>query len=181
MNVTQTLADRLTSVDWNPAQTDPRLRISLMKEFLRRSALWAYQLGSDRWPIFDVAALIDPSVRADPELVDQVSKSCATQSTAVQQSCVGALHFAALRESGRAIPRLPDPYEPIVVLFENGGGFALDGTGMIDVDVTVSMSRGKLADWLDRPAAGFSHRAPAAEARRSKPPQATQAKGRSLK
>ncbi|MFE5583705.1 hypothetical protein [Kitasatospora sp. NPDC056531] len=152
MTSTRALADRLTNVDWDPAETDPRLRISLMKEFLRRSALWAHQLGSDRWPFFDVAALIDPSVRADPDLVEQVSKSCELQSTAVQQSCVGALHFAALQESGRPTPQLPDPYEPIVSLFENGGGFTLDGTGMIDIDITVSMSRGNLADWLQRAA-----------------------------
>ncbi|MFF2143327.1 hypothetical protein [Kitasatospora sp. NPDC058190] len=121
-----------------------------MKEFLRRSALWAHQLGSDTWPFFDLAALIDPSVRADPELVEQVSKSCELQSTAVQQSCVGALHFAALQESGRITIQLPNPYEPIVSLFENGGGFTLDGTGMIDIDVAASMSRGSLADWLGR-------------------------------
>ncbi|MER7850699.1 hypothetical protein ABTZ03_43000 [Kitasatospora sp. NPDC096077] len=152
MKDTHALADRLANVDWDPVETDPRLRISLMKEFLRRSALWAHQLGSDTWPFFDVAALIDPSVRADHKLVELVSKSCALQSAAVQQSCMGALHFAALQESGRATPRLPDPYEPIVFLFENGGGFTLDGTGMIDVDVAVSMSRGKLSDWLERSA-----------------------------
>ncbi|MBD0690754.1 hypothetical protein [Streptomyces sp. CBMA123] len=155
MNSTHALADRLTKVDWDPAETDPRLRISLMKEFLRRSALWAHQLGSDRWPFFDVAVLIDPSVRADPDLVEQVSESCALQSTAVQQSCVGALHFAALQESGHVTLQLPDPFEPIVSLFENGGGFTLDGTGMIDIDPAVSMSRGKLADWLKLDAPTF--------------------------
>ncbi|ARF78234.1 hypothetical protein ACIG0C_11845 [Kitasatospora aureofaciens] len=152
MNDTRALTERLTNVDWEPSETDPRLRISLMKEFLRRSALWAERLGSDAWPFFDVAALIDSSVRADPELVELVLKSCALQSAAVQQSCVGALHFAALQETGRATPQLPDPYEPIISLFENGGGFTLDGTGMIDIDAAVSMSRGSLADWLGRAA-----------------------------
>ncbi|WP_031066553.1 hypothetical protein [Streptomyces sp. NRRL WC-3742] len=60
------------------------------------------------------------------------------------------MHFAALKESGTALPRLPDPYEPVVSLFENGGGFSLDGTGMIDIDATASMGRGSLAEWLER-------------------------------
>ncbi|MFJ3215832.1 hypothetical protein ACIPLC_07935 [Kitasatospora sp. NPDC086801] len=153
MDTAHALADRLLNVDWSPLNTDPRLRISLMREFLRRSALWAHQLESGAWPFFDVAALIDPSVRADPGLVEQVSKSCALQHPAVQQTCVGALHFAALQETSESPFQLPNPFEPIVSLFENGGGFALDGTGMIDIDIDASMSKGRLEgrleDWLE--------------------------------
>ncbi|MFD4536708.1 hypothetical protein ACFWNL_28480 [Kitasatospora sp. NPDC058397] len=150
MDIADTLANRLLNVDWSPLDTDPRLRISLMREFLWRSALWAHQLGSDAWPFFDVAALIDPSVRADPDLVEQVSKSCALQYPAVQQACVGALHFAALQGASKVPFQLPNPFEPIVSLFENGGGFTLDGTGMIDIDIDASMSKGKMEDWLGR-------------------------------
>ncbi|MFI6847133.1 hypothetical protein OG535_20295 [Kitasatospora sp. NBC_00085] len=125
--------------------------MSLMREFLRRSALWAQQLGSDAWPFFDVAALIDPSVRADSDVVERISRSCVQQQSAVQRSCEWALHFAALEEAGRVPFQLPNPFEPLVSLFENGGGFALDGTGMIDIDADASMSKGKLDDWL-RPA-----------------------------
>ncbi|MFI6151162.1 hypothetical protein ACIBCA_00490 [Kitasatospora sp. NPDC051170] len=151
MNGTHALADRLMHIDWDPAETNPRLRLSLMREYLRRSAQWADRLGAEAsWPFFDVAALIDPSVRADPELIERVGRVCALQSTAVRKCCEGALHFAALKESGTALPRLPDPYEPVVSLFEHGGGFGLDGTGMIDVDATVSLGRGSLADWLPR-------------------------------
>ncbi|WP_051969828.1 hypothetical protein [Kitasatospora azatica] len=144
----ESVAARLLKVDWTPSGAYTRQRISLMREFLRRSALWSEQLGSDEWPFFDIAYLVDPTVRAAPEIVAAVAGGSAQQNVTVSRSCEWALHFAALRESGKAPLQLPDPFEPLLTLFEHGGGFNLDGTGMIDIDFNASMARGSRAQWL---------------------------------
>jgi hypothetical protein len=51
----------------------------------------------------------------------------------VQKACVCALHWAALTAAPDVVlPDLPDPFEPLVWMFERGGGFVLE-SGFIDV------------------------------------------------
>lgn len=128
------LAGRLASVDWEGDWERSRSRVELMREFLRRSALWAGELGSEDWPFFDVAALVDPSVRADPQTVEQVAAGVSVHQPVVGDTCAWALHFAALRDADVGLPKLPDPFEPLIRMYERGGAFLLDGTGTVQVD-----------------------------------------------
>ncbi|MFH9658963.1 hypothetical protein ACH4NF_14665 [Streptomyces sp. NPDC017248] len=128
------LAGRLTSVDWVGDWERSRSRVRLMHEFLRRSALWAHALGSDDWPFFDVAALVEPSVRADELTVEQVVAGASALQPVVGDTCAWALHLAALRDADVRLPELPDPFEPLVRMYERGGAFLLDGTGFVQVD-----------------------------------------------
>lgn len=129
-------AERIRSIDWDADAWRTRSRVALMREYLRRSAMWAQELDADEWPFFDVAALAAPGVRADQGLVDSVAgdPNVFENGPLVRDTCLWALHMEAAKNSGTALPDLPDMFEPLILMYERGGGFSLSSTGTIDVD-----------------------------------------------
>lgn len=120
---TRALAARFAAVEWLDDELRAPSRAALMSEYLRRAALWAQALDNRRlWPFFDIAKLIDSSVRADAELVRAVGTDILKRGGNYldQRSAEYALHFAALPSTGRD---LPDPFEPLLELYERGGQF----------------------------------------------------------
>ena len=98
-------------------------RVSLAKEFLRRSALWAKALGhAGEWPFFDVAALAVPGVRAAPD--DLAALHAALDGRLSSQHlrwCEWMLHWEAAQRAGVDRPQAPpDPYRPLLRIFERG-------------------------------------------------------------
>ncbi|MFJ2896717.1 hypothetical protein ACIO87_17755 [Streptomyces sp. NPDC087218] len=126
--------ERLRAVDWygdwDTASSHSRSRALLMREYMRRAALWAQAYGAqEEWPFFDVTGVIDPAFRPAPEveaeLEDYVARNVGTPSTA--RTCRGAVRWAALRERGGvALPDLPDPYEPLLLMYGRGGGYSIE-------------------------------------------------------
>ncbi|MET9919409.1 hypothetical protein ABZZ04_20245 [Streptomyces sp. NPDC006435] len=126
--------ERLRAVDWygdwDAASGHSRSRALLMREYMRRAALWAQACGAEeKWPFFDVTEFVDPAFRPAPEveseLEDYVAHNVGTPSTA--RTCRGAVHWAALRERGGVgLPDLPDPYEPLLLMYERGGGYSIE-------------------------------------------------------
>ncbi|MGW1193554.1 hypothetical protein [Streptomyces sp. NPDC002559] len=126
--------ERLRAVDWygnwEAAESRSRSRALLMREYMRRAALWARAYGArEEWPFFDITGVIDPAFRPAPEveaeLEDYVAHHVGTPSTA--RTCRGAVRWAALRERGGvALPDLPDPYEPLLLMYERGGGYSIE-------------------------------------------------------
>ncbi|GAA2392047.1 hypothetical protein Cme02nite_12700 [Catellatospora methionotrophica] len=119
---TRALADRLARVEWLDDDERAPSRARLMSEYLRRAALWAQRLDAARsWPFFDVAQLAAPGTRADPELVREVYAQVAARGAnhLDRRLCEYALHFAAAQPGSE----LPDPFAPLVELFERGGQF----------------------------------------------------------
>ncbi|WP_119726299.1 hypothetical protein [Thermomonospora amylolytica] len=118
-----------------------------MKEYLRRAAWWAAELNSDRWPFFDIVALVDPRVRADRRVVEAVRAAIpGWVFRPAVQTCEWALHFAALGERV-TLPDLPHPFEPLILMFERGNAFTFDGAGFIEVD-GIGVRRGTMGDHL---------------------------------
>ncbi len=138
INPTEAMAERLLAIDWTGGFDRTYSRVLLLKEYLRRSAWWAEALDcTARWPFFDVAGHIDPSVRADPVLVERVEEQLRGQTgwPPVKETCIWALHWAALRwVPGLPVPDLPDPFEPLLRMYERGGGFTTEHD-FIQVDV----------------------------------------------
>lgn len=138
---------RIMAVDWKGSHGRARSRAYLMKEYLRRAAWWAKVTRSEPlWPFFDIAAAVDPATRADPAAVERVQALLRRklQGVPVTRACVRALHFAALFDERVALPQAPPhPFEPLMLLFERGGGFQVEGSGLIDVD-TIGVSKGSL-------------------------------------
>jgi hypothetical protein len=126
---------RIHAIDWQRggAWDRRRSRVALMREFLRRSALWARALGcAQRWPFFDLASCFADAAAADalPEL--HVPQSLPTLVRAT-------LHWM-LRDAARSaiasatdLPPLPPLYEPLLRFYERGGSFRKEA-GFVDVD-----------------------------------------------
>lgn len=143
---------RLLAVDWtNAASLDHvQSRARLMREYLRRSAWWARALDAvAEWPFFDIAAHIAPEVQVPEHLTRQLEDLISTRIgwPSVARVCRAALRWAALADA-RNPPDygLDDPYEPLVLLFERGGGFTTEH-GFIDLD-GVSIHRRTWQDHL---------------------------------
>ncbi|MYR89602.1 hypothetical protein GTY41_32995 [Streptomyces sp. SID685] len=60
----ESMVNRLTAINWADYAAGDRnvaSRTLLMREFLRRAALWVEYLGgSEHWPFFDIAERIGP-------------------------------------------------------------------------------------------------------------------------
>lgn len=130
------LADRILRINWESDFEHVRSRVALMREYLRRSALWADVLGAAGWPFFDPALVIAPRIRADKALISRVAEDSeiSHQFMVVGDTCQWALHMAAVRASGVHLPSLPDMFEPLIRMYEKWGGFTLSSTGTVDVD-----------------------------------------------
>ncbi|MEV7024157.1 hypothetical protein [Kitasatospora sp. NPDC093558] len=127
-NLARSTLERLTAVDWGDEDTAFAHAVSrsrLFREYLRRSALWAqvYQATRD-WPIVDLAAYIDRTVQVDAELADQLDQLMDAEvgNVRVKALCRAALRWATLLDSSTVrLPKLDDPFEPLLVMFERGG------------------------------------------------------------
>lgn len=137
------LAERLSRVDWRENFDHTRSRVALMKEYFRRSALWAHHLNAKAWPFFDPAEIINPNVRASKETISMVTENedLLQNFSLVKDTCIWALHFSALRDTGEELPVIPDMFSPLIIFYERGGGFGIDTTGLIQID-NAAMGRG---------------------------------------
>ena len=132
-HLTRTAA-RVEALPWKYREEETELRARLLAEFLRRSALWARDFDAPTWPFPDLAAAVDPTVRAPEEVVAQALATVPEHPSTMAKVLTNALHFAALQDARADLPDLPDPYAPLLALLERGEEFGVDGTGRIEVD-----------------------------------------------
>lgn len=150
------LVERIRRIDWDSDGSRMRSRVELMREYLRRSALWSQELGATGWPFFDAAAFLDPSVHPEHDLADAISTDpdVIENGPLVRDTCLWSLRMAAVRSSGVRLPGLPDMFEPLILMYERGGGFSVSSTKTIDVD-GVGLPR-----WVPRQRAGGERKVP---------------------
>jgi hypothetical protein len=143
------MADRLRAIDYERRGDKAWSKAALLREYFRRVARWADAFGCDtRTPFFDLALCVNPNVRADQAVVDDVLRAVADGTrNAITRVAPFILHWAALRaEPGVAIPpELEDPFEPLILLFERGGGFHTEN-GEVNLEYLSAPMRG----WRDR-------------------------------
>jgi hypothetical protein len=142
-------AEHVSTFTWTYREDQTEIRARLMVEFLRRSALWARAFAAPTWPFPDLAAAVDPAVRAPEEVVAQVLATVPEHPSLVPAVLANALHFAALQDARADLPDLPDPYEPLLEVLERGDVFGVDGTGRIEVD-SQSLPRRNAEFWATR-------------------------------
>ena len=131
---------RLLAVDWESdfmiSLRYARSRAQLLQEYLRRVAWWAQELdATSRWPFFDIAGSLAPEVHTPPELAEQLETLIRNRVgwPSVDVSCRAALRWAAVLDAGIPLPpQLEDPFEPLLLMFERGGGFTTEH-GFIDL------------------------------------------------
>jgi hypothetical protein len=152
-----TTAQRIMAVDWESSYEKTRSRVTLVFEYLRRAAWWAQAVKAQQWPFFDIAAAVSPKVRADAAVVRRVEAALGAKSQGelVVSTCVRALHFAALLDAGAKLPKVPgsaaEPFEPLLVMFERGGGFRMEGGRFIEVDLRGVPMGTKESNLADKP------------------------------
>ncbi|WP_229071623.1 hypothetical protein [Actinoplanes sp. DH11] len=122
------VADRLRAVDWTHHGYRSWSQATLLEEYFRRMALWTAAYGcATHTPFYDLAQCIDPAVRADQVVVDEVMQAieAADAGWDVEDVTPFILHWAALRATPEAdLPEgLEDPFEPLLLLFERDGAF----------------------------------------------------------
>lgn len=141
------LAARLRAIDWayEGDELHRRSRVALMREHLHRGERWVRHLGlRGSGPFLALPDLIRPGVRADPAVVRGVLDTVpGLDLSPTSRACAAALHFAALQDAEVPLPALPDPYEPLVLLFERGGGFGIDCSGVFIELGSVAVPRGR--------------------------------------
>ncbi|MBU2667450.1 hypothetical protein KOI35_28455 [Actinoplanes bogorensis] len=138
------MAERLEAVDWERHGDKAWSKAALLKEYFRRAALWAEAYGCDSHvPFFDIAACVDPDVRADQDVVDDVVAKVSPGGRTVVRIVPYILHWAAL--GARPDIDLPDPYEPLLLLFERDGGFHTEHG-----EVNLEYKSVRMAGWRDR-------------------------------
>jgi hypothetical protein len=138
------IASRLRTIEWNDKSLFRKSQARLLQEYLRRSALWTEELHAPGWPFLDIAHWIDPDVRAPGEVVDRVLAACSDHATFyVLRTVEWSLHFAALRDVGKPLPDLPDPFSPLLLVYERGSAINLTPAGFIEVD-GLSVPRGEV-------------------------------------
>lgn len=124
MNHVDDPIERLGPVDWDvatiPSGARSPSRVRLFLEYVRRMAWWAdcYQVR-EKWPFFDLAACVNPDVRASDTDVEQL--------TSVLDRTVGKSYIIKAD--------LPHPFEPLIIMYERGGGFMGSKAGGWEVDL----------------------------------------------
>src|SRR5579859_5827090 len=108
--------DRMLAITWIVNDRRLKSHVALMREYLRRAALWAKCLqATEHWPFFDVASLIAPEVRAEQSVIDQLEAALnpALWPT-IKKTCIWQLHWETLKQlrpEAVAAYTLPEPFE----------------------------------------------------------------------
>ncbi|MEV3989886.1 hypothetical protein AB0J57_13380 [Streptomyces sp. NPDC049837] len=124
--------ERLRAVDWADdlaASDHANSRALLMREYLRRAALWARAYGAEEaWPFFDIAERVDAEVPTPADVAAELEEALSGLAPAsLKRTCRAAVRWAALRDARDDLPaELPDPFEPLLLFYERGGGYYLE-------------------------------------------------------
>lgn len=125
--------ERLCAVDWSDdsaAYEHANSRALLMREYLRRTALWARAYNAEKWwPFCDIAEHVAPEVRTPSDVAGELEEALAGLApSSLKKTCRGAVRWAVLRSTaGELPPDLPDdPYEPLLLMYERGGGYFVE-------------------------------------------------------
>ncbi|MFK8848153.1 hypothetical protein [Streptomyces sp. Ac-502] len=109
--------------DWDQAFGHVMSRRILLREYMRRAALWARTCSAENaWPFFDATQHMTPELHLSPEIIEELQAFLSrVPNDAVKRTCAGAVRLAELRrQTPEAVPDLPDLYEPLVLFYERG-------------------------------------------------------------
>lgn len=125
----QTL-DRILAVDWAYNIDHEGSHLLLLQEHFRRMVINTKKLDPNRiFSIGDIAELIDPQARAPQESVKQLRDHLLNRTwPAFVRTLEYALHWSVARytDKGEVLKDQPDPFKPILIMYERGGTFTFD-------------------------------------------------------
>lgn len=138
--LTDAMSKRILAIEWSDHELAERkdlARLQLTREFLRRSANVAAEVGRPaKWPFFDIAGSANPVVDVEAGLWATLEEHLEERvAFPVVAACRYALRWATLRDSGSTqLTTLPDPFEPLLLVWERGGAFVVDDARQIPFD-----------------------------------------------
>src|SRR5262245_59445814 len=128
-HVDQTLEEFL-AIDWRFDPSRAESHRYLLREHFRRMALWSKALNcTDRWPYFDAAELINPTVRVEADKLERLRNHLKTIGAGLYLTleCQWFLQWAAIENTSEVrLFGIPAPYEPILVMYRRGGWFHIE-------------------------------------------------------
>lgn len=136
--------------DWDFAFGHVKSRRVLLREYMRRAALWARAYSAEEaWPFLDVTPYAAPDFVLAPELAGALREFLGGIGyVEVRSTCAGAVRLAELRALDPDVgAALPDLYEPLLLFYERGGEFFRDGAGFLEL-TGVRYRHGPLAGFL---------------------------------
>lgn len=137
------LTQRIKQISWKKNDLRRRSQARLVQEYLRRSAIWASVLKRANWPFYDVAEVVNPEVRVPGEMIDQILDWVPNGGTYyVSKTLNWSLQFANLQDVQGVDIDLPDPYDPLIRVYERGDSINYTPVGYIEVG-GLSVPRGK--------------------------------------
>lgn len=147
---TAEVLQRISEINWFSDDSRTGSRVALLQEYLRRAAQWSQALRcTEDWPFYDIAQKVNPAVRADEGLVEQlrIDLSAAPTWGLIRQTCEWALHWAGLSSFPEiTLPDLADPFEPLLCMYERGGDFTTEhGFFQVDLAMVPRKSRAEYA------------------------------------
>ena len=123
----QVALDRLLAITWSANDSRINSHVALFKEYLRRSALWATALKcTELWPFFDVAGQIFPDSFVPQDMIDLLNQHLKQfhGTRLIKQTCQWYLHWQQEKlHLNTSKEQLPDPYEPLILMYERGATF----------------------------------------------------------
>lgn len=141
------LLARLAGIDWRPRPDHQRSRIVLLREHLRRTALWCLAIdAAEAFPFLDIVAHTNP----ERAYAVQLALALPPLDRRVRLSIDSMIRFEA---SGPARPELPHPYAALLAFYERGGGFRVENRcfacDLASVPFGVVTSQARIAETLD--------------------------------
>ena len=127
-----TALERILAIKWEPDDTRVHSHIALLREYLRRAALWAKALNcTDEWPFFDVAAHLCPLETADETKIEALNTHFMQTpfyvAGIIEKTCKLFIQWERVKNSPKVSEfTLPEPYEPLIMLYERGGIFSTE-------------------------------------------------------
>jgi hypothetical protein len=143
--IARILALEIIEVTWSETDAENRTRLDLFREYLRRHAQWVHATGQrDAWPYGSVApALGGDAPDPDADLLRNVRRGMFDR-----RFLANTLAFASVPAHIRDAYALPDPYQPILALYERGGAVSLEQG--VNIDAIWMPAPIKLETYLDR-------------------------------
>jgi len=160
-NLVEEAVNRVIAIEWRYDSAKFSSHIVLVREYLRRIALWESKFHAGPWPWLDVASVVEPVFNLDKSVEDALEEHFHGLRAGSRQImvCKSYIKWCAIsnRPDVNAL-HLPAPYDPLIALYERGGYFRIEHGFYVDVDEGYGFHLGHIMDHLlSEPFTDLSH------------------------
>lgn len=114
---------RIKAISWEYNYDRLNSHAYLLREYFRRSALWATSLGvSNKWPFFDISKYLDENYEiSEFQKLEEALEERYLDSYVID-TCQWSVKIVGMNDTKKYLDlHLPAPYEPLIRMYERGG------------------------------------------------------------